>query len=50
MESVSEYWTTAIEAKKLPVDDKITACVKEMSGETFSFPEKRSLLILNFVL
>ena len=51
---------------KLPVDDKITACVKEKcvlgiackvpyrkasSGETFCFPEKCLLpRILNFVL
>ena len=55
----------AIVAKKLPLDDKIAACVKEicllgvvckvlnrktLSVETFCFPEKRLLSILNFVL
>ena len=56
--------SAAIGAKKLLVDDKIIACVKEiyllgvvckvsnrktLSGETLYFPEKRLLLILNFV-
>ena len=55
----------AIVVKKLPLDDKIAACVKEicllgvvckvlnrktLSVETFCFPEKRLLSILNFVL
>ena len=55
----------AIIEKKLLVDDKITACVKErflltvvskvlnrktLCGETFCFPEKHLLSILNFVL
>ena len=49
--------SAAIVAKKLPVDDKITACVKEiclldverkvrkktLSSETFCFPEERLL-------
>ena len=50
--------------KKLLVDDKITACVKDrflltvvskvlnrktLCGETFCFPEKHLLSILNFV-
>ena len=54
-----------IGAKKFLVHDKITACAKEivllgvvckvsnrktLSGETFCFPEKRLLSILNFVL
>ena len=56
--------SAAIGAKKLLVDDKIIACVKEicllsvvckvsnrktLSVETLYFPEKRLLLILNFV-
>ena len=55
----------AIVVKKLLVDDKITACVKEicllgvvckvlnrkiLSGETFCIPEKCLLSILNFLL
>ena len=55
----------AIVEKKLLVDDKITACVKErflltvvskvsnrktLCGETFCFPEKHWLSMLNFVL
>ena len=55
----------AIIEKKLLVVDKITACVKErflltvvskvlnrktLCGETFCFPEKHLLSILNFVL
>ena len=55
----------AIIEKKLLVDDKITACVKDrflltvvskvsnrktLCGETFCFPEKHLLSILNFVL
>ena len=55
----------AIIETKLLVDDKITACVKErflltvvskvsnrktLCGETFCFPEKHLLSILNFVL
>ena len=55
----------AIIEKKLLVDDKITACVKErflltvvskvsnrktLCGETFCFPEKHLLSTLNFVL
>ena len=57
--------SAAVGLKKLLVDDKITACVKEicllgvvckvlnrktLSVETFCFPEKRLLSILNFVL
>ena len=57
--------SVAIVAKKLPLDDKIAACVKNiyllgvvckvsnrrtLSVETFCFPEKRLLSILNFVL
>ena len=57
--------SAAIGAKKFLVHDKITACAKEivllgvvckvsnrktLSGETFCFPEKRLLSILNFVL
>ena len=56
---------TAIVLKKLLVDDKITACVKEicflgvvckvlnrktLSGEIFCIPEKSLLSILNFLL
>ena len=55
--------SAAIVAKKLLVDDKITACVKEiclmgvvykvsyrktLSGEKFYFTEKRLLSMLNF--
>ena len=55
----------AIVVKKLLVDDKITACVKEicllgvvckvlnrktLSGEIFCIPEKRLPSILNFLL
>ena len=57
--------STEIAAKKLLVDDKITVCVKDICllgvvckvsngktlyGHTFYFPEKRLLLIFNFVL
>ena len=57
--------SVAIGTKKLLVDDNITAFVKEicllgvvckvsnrktLSGETFCFPEKRLLSLLNFVL
>ena len=57
--------SAAIGVKKLLVDDKITACVKEicpqdvvckvsnrktLSGETFCLPEKGFLSILNLVL
>ena len=58
--------SAATGVKKLLVDDKITACVKEicllldvvckvsnrktLSGETFCFPEKGLLSILNLVL
>ena len=57
--------STEIAAKKLLVDDKITVCVKDICllgvvckvsngktlyGLTFYFPEKRLLLIFNFVL
>ena len=56
---------TAIVVKKLLVDDKITACVKEtcllgvvckvlngkiLSGEIFCIPEKRLPSISNFLL
>ena len=55
--------STAIETKKLLVDDKITASIKEiclmgvvcnvsyrktLSGENFYFTEKRFLSMLNF--
>jgi len=55
--------SAAIVAMKLPVDDKITACVKEiclmgvvckvsygktLPSEKFYFNEKRLLLMLNF--
>ena len=57
--------SAATGAKKFLVHNKITACAKEivllgvgckvsnrktLSGETFCFPEKRLLSILNFVL
>ena len=57
--------SAATGAKKFLVHDKITTCAKELvllgvvckvsnrktlSGETFCFPEKRLLSILNFVL
>ena len=57
--------SAAIVVKKLLVDDKITACVKEiclldvvckvsnrktLSGETFCLPEKGLLSVLNLVL
>jgi len=57
--------SAAIVGKKLLVDDKITACVKEicllgvvckvsnrktLSVETFWFPDKRFLSMLYFVL
>ena len=42
--------SAAMVAKKLPVDDKITSCVKQMFPGCFAFLKNGCYQYLNFVL